>query len=146
MVIEQYLKNYIERTAYRGMMEFEFIALEKIGHTELGLVGRDRATGEKVIFYILDFKPYFFVTADCTIPHDDRIDSVEDLGNGYKKVYLKASEYTPDVRELFPKEKVFEADVPYVWRAKIDMGIKSGFRLKRVQDGNIVSWKDVEGF
>jgi len=127
------------------MKEYTFIAIEKLGERELGLVGVD-VNGNKEKFYILDFKPYFFVKDDVEIPEDKRIIGVEDMGNGYKKVYVRASELVPEVRKLFPEDKVFEADVPYTWRAKIDMGIKSGFRVKRVREGNIVSWKDVEGF
>jgi len=127
------------------MKEYTFVAIEKLGEKELGLIGVD-ANGNKEKFYILDFKPYFFVKDDVEIPNDKRIIGIEDMGNGYKKIYVKASELVPEVRELFPEDKVFEADVPYTWRAKIDMGIRSGFRLKNVQEGNIVSWKDVEGF
>ena len=127
------------------MKEYTFIVIEKLGERELGLIGVD-ASGKKEKFYILDFKPYFFVTDDVDIPEDKRIIGIEDMGNGYKKIYVKASELVPSVRELFPLEKVFEADVPYTWRAKIDMGIKTGFRIRKVQEGNIVSWRDVEGF
>jgi len=127
------------------MKEYTFVAIEKLGEKELGLIGVD-ANGNKEKFYILDFKPYFFVKDDVEIPNDKRIIGIVDMGNGYKKIYVKASELVPEVRELFPEDKVFEADVPYTWRAKIDMGIRSGFRLKNVQEGNIVSWKDVEGF
>lgn len=127
------------------MKEYTFIAIEKLGERELGLIGVD-ANGNKEKFYILDFKPYFFVKDDVEIPKDKRIIGVEDMSNGYKKVYVRASELVPEVRKLFPEDKVFEADVPYTWRAKIDMGIRSGFRVKRVQEGNTVSWKDVEGF
>lgn len=147
-------------------IKYNLVSVEKIGKNTIILIGRDEK-GERKVFRIKDFFPYFFVPHGSEIPtkdtadeegsiirseRDHRIKSVEELV-GFSldsdvpldKITLYDLRDTPDVRQLF--EKTYEADVMFALRFKIDKGIKQGFMIdKKYINRQYISEKHVEGF
>jgi len=127
--------------------------VESVGDRGIVLLGRREDNGQKVMVYINDFCPYFYV-----LENDKHVTGPDILGyetgnwhsidgRKLKKVYVKSHNVVPKVRKLF--KETFEADVVYSLRARIDMGIREGFEIPdELLKGNpiSVSWKQVRGY
>jgi DNA polymerase elongation subunit (family B) len=134
-------------------MKFEYISIDSYGKHGLILVGRNPVVGRKV-FRIDDFYPYIYVASSEEIPESDKIaglemtDAVSIFGVPVKKLFVNDRAEVPWLRQKFKQS--FEADIPFHKRAKIDMGIKSGFEVpdeKITDDKEIrISWKEVKGW
>ena len=118
-------------------MRLQFIILERFGKKNLYLVGRDISTGDKYSFRIYDFVPYFYVPGGN--------DGISIDGELLRKIVVDSPRDVPIEREKYSRH--FEADIVYVLRAKVDMGIKSGFSVPdKRSGGKSISWKEIKGW
>lgn len=133
-------------------MKFEYVSIDSLGENTIILVGRN---GEKrKVFIIKDFYPYFYVPINEIEKLKDKSDvisiHVEEMkigldGSKLVKIVVKDRSVVPKLRKYF--ERTYESDIPFYKRAKIDMGIKSGFEIDDEKANlEVVSWKDVKGF
>lgn len=117
-------------------------AIEKSSIGEHGevihIIGRD-VKRKKHIINILNFKPYFYIDHDLTVPKDDRIVKVEEGYRTYdnkkvKKIVLNNSydvgtKNHEGVKHYFNKDSLYECKIPFNRRAKINFGIKVGTKI-----------------
>ena len=97
-------------------------SIQREHNTELIIFSRDKK-GEKEIKKVSDFRPYFYVPEDESIPDNNSITGVETghmsiTGKPVKKIFVKKSVDVPKLREKFSKH--YEADIQFTQRYIID--------------------------
>lgn len=110
------------------MKDYMLVNLEKV-KSDVILFARDKQ-GKKKTFRV-KYEPYFYVpstdtTSSKMIKRIEYVNYKDEHGNSLKKVFTWLPEQVPKVRENFSKH--FEADVNYVIRFRIDLGLKEWFR------------------
>ncbi|MEE9215644.1 MAG: DNA polymerase domain-containing protein [Thermodesulfobacteriota bacterium] len=86
-------------------------------------------------FEVTGFEPYFYILEHETVPEDPRIKRVEEgefidlWGNKLKRVFTHDPLQVKQLRDDRLFERTWEADIRYVLRFIIDMGIRSGFTI-----------------
>jgi len=117
------------------MIKYYFIKCEYKIEEELPIIylwGRNLESQEKVIFKVSGFEHYFYVPESAQVPKIPQIKRVQSgfksiFGEPCKKIVVGIPDDIRDIKSNF--SKTFEADLKYIPRFLINLGIRKYFSV-----------------
>lgn len=130
-------------------MSYQLIKPELNSDISVTLYCRDRDHKKRKI-RVLGFKPYFYIQSNDPVPEDEHILDIEEgftgvYGEQLKKIICDNplsvwdSQKQHGLRTKFTKH--WEADIPFLRRFLIDIGVTDGFTL--LNDSDVVRYTDI---
>ncbi len=131
------------------MIKYYFIKCEYKIEEELPIIylwGRNLESQEKVLFKISGFEHYFYVPESEQVPKIPQIKRVQlgfksIFGESCKKIVVGIPDDIKDIKGQF--QKTFEADLKYIPRFLINLGIRKYFLVP--ENKTELNYKEIIG-